>query len=113
MNAEESRVYGNWYGGPSYSTPYTDTDLEVFDSLEAAKDALVERYESGGFRKVFFDYVNKDAEDTECPAVSESSEMWIWYTNPTRERDAYPDAVIRLHGQEFNNLEVIAVVEPT
>lgn len=40
------KIYGIWYGGPSYYATYP-TDLEVFPSLKVAKQALRDRYEIG------------------------------------------------------------------
>jgi hypothetical protein len=109
MADEKSRVFGTWYGGHSYSSPYTDSDLEAFESMEAAKDALIDRYESNGYRQCFFDYVNRDAEDTYVPVVSDDSEIWVYYADPTHTRDSYPDAVIKLRQVEG---ELTAYVEP-
>ena len=108
--AQESRVFGMWWGGDSYSTGYVDSDVETFPSLDAAKDALCERYELGDWQAQTFHYVNKAREDVRTPAVSDNSEMWIWQADPTGVSDPYPDSIIRLSRDAEG--DAIGVVSP-
>lgn len=93
---QESRVFVEWWGGSSYTLSYPWEYLEVFENIEAAKDALVSRYETGHWKKQDFEYVNRDAESTFTPAVGEDSNMWLWYEKPIEDSEHYPSAVIHL-----------------
>lgn len=73
-------IYALWYGGPSYSHSYIDTDVETFTSLSAARQEL-QRRENGG--------------DPYYPAV-EQSEMTVWKTDPRGDQDAYPDYLLTI-----------------
>jgi hypothetical protein len=85
------RVFGVWYGGSSYSYPEIPQDVEQFDSLEEAKEALQSRYENGYFWRQEFNYVNKPAASDLYPAVGTDSYMDIYYVDPSNVRDPYPD----------------------
>lgn len=95
---EESRVFGMWWGGHSYAQGEGWNYLEAFDSVEDARDALVERYESNGNRMVDFHYVNRAPDSMVVPAVGTESEMRIYRENPTNAygSDYKPDMVLSL-----------------
>ena len=75
------KVYGLWYGGSNYSVGYVDSDIEVFESIEAAKATLVTRYfnRNGQFPGVSFD----------------ETEIQLYFYDPTHFHDPYPDRIIK------------------
>jgi len=93
---ESTRVFGDWWGGHSYAEPYTGEHTEVFDSVESARDALVERYESNGNRECDYNYLNGESGSTAYPAVGTESEMRVYLYDPTEVDNPIPDMVIRL-----------------
>jgi hypothetical protein len=121
---EKSRVWVEWYGGTNYAMSYPWEYLETFPTLEAAKDALVDRYVSGHWLTQDFDYVNREPDSKLTPNVGEDSEMWLWYSDPIESpdesellfrypREHYPDAVIKLHITDDDTQALaLAVVEP-
>lgn len=74
------KVWAAWHGGPSYAAPYIPEDLETFDSLKAAANETWRRQETS---------------DPYYPVV-EDSEMWVYFRDPTNERDPYPDRIITI-----------------
>jgi hypothetical protein len=103
--AQESRVWVEWWGGASYAHSYPWEYLEVFDSLEAAKDALVDRYADGYSYKQNFDYVFRDRESNYSPSVGEDCEMWVWYSVPEEGAEHYPSGIIRLRYTDSGDVE--------
>jgi hypothetical protein len=94
------KVYGLWYGGSGYSHGDLTTDLERFHSIAAACEALSDRYNSNGHRKVEFDFANRDTEYVYCPCVERESSIWLW-TGANLDLDTgaifvpeYPDRII-------------------
>ena len=73
------KTWGLWYGGSSYSAPDVERDTEEFDSIRHAKDAFDSRY-SG---------------DPYYPAVDDTSEMWLFFSDPREMSDVYPDRVLK------------------
>lgn len=84
-------VFVLWHGGHSYSPPEM-SDLERFDSISDAKSEFETRHVSGRFNR--FAYVHKPATRDNTPAVDETSEMHVFYADPTNSDDPYPDARI-------------------
>ncbi|MCP2337502.1 hypothetical protein [Actinomadura rupiterrae] len=82
-------LYGLWWGGPSYSRPTPDDDLERLHSLSAAKEALRDRYHSNGCRTEHFDFIEREPEQVYLPAVTTDSEIWL-YASPDSD-PACPD----------------------
>ena len=75
------KVYGLWYGGNCYAVPsiYNRDDIEVFESIQLAKDTLVERRENWGHPKT--------------PCVSSESEIQLFYNDPYGVQES-PDRII-------------------
>lgn len=73
------KVFAQFYGGSSYAAPDVD-DVEEFQSLAAASDALRERIAG---------------QDSYFPAVSDDAQFTIFFYDPRGEFDAYPDRIIR------------------
>lgn len=74
-------IYGIFHGGGSYSTRWTERDIEEFKNLTEAIEVFDER----------IDY------DPYYPCCDETAEMWIFYLNPVAEMlagDLYPDKII-------------------
>lgn len=106
---EKSRVWGLWYGGASYSSPYLSEHLEVFDSLEDAKESLVSRYETGYWFRQYFGYVHKEATEDLTPVVTEDSEMMVYLAEPSLDDpDPYPDIQLTLHINEDGGATAVA-----
>ncbi len=72
-------VYVLWHGGYSYAPGYVDDDVEVLDSMAAARELCDSRY------------WNRDGY---TPAVDESSGMSVWFEDPRGTDDPYPDRLI-------------------
>jgi hypothetical protein len=85
-----SKVYGLWYGGASYSAP-DHADLELFDSIEAAKEELRSRFNGRG--KI--NYVNSELDECGTPGVDETSEMLLFIMDAVPEQGEYPDFVLK------------------
>lgn len=90
-----SKVYGLWHGGTSYSSP-ENSDLEMFDSIGAAKSEFQTRYLSGRYNH--FRYADGRTNRLDTPAVDETSEMWIFLADPRESSDGdwYPDRTITI-----------------
>ena len=73
--------FGYWWGGESYRFSTEPEHLEVFDTLDEAKRVLKSRY---------WDYGK-----TGTPAVTLSSEIWLFYEDPTDLDDKYPDLIVK------------------
>lgn len=70
--------YGLWYGGNGYALSDPESDMERFESLQEAKDALHDRYHDGYFSRQRFDYVNREPESVLTPAVGDDSCMHLF-----------------------------------
>lgn len=80
--------YGLWYGGYRYAVSDPVEDIEKFPNLNAARDALRDRFRDGASWRQEFDFVNRAPESVFTPAVSENSEILLF---ATPDGDAYPD----------------------
>ncbi|MFL1427534.1 MULTISPECIES: hypothetical protein [unclassified Nocardiopsis] len=80
--------YGLWFGGCGYSPSDPLEDIEKFPTLNAARDALRDRFRDGASWRQEFEFVNRDPEKVFTPAVSEDSEILLF---ATPDGDAYPD----------------------
>lgn len=91
-------VFGLWWGGSSYGPGELATDGERFDSIDAAKSALIARYHDGYSFRQTFNYINREPVDVLCPAVSEDCEIVLVLALPEDGdfSDVYPDLRITL-----------------
>lgn len=76
-----STWYGLWYGGNGYALSDVELDMERFDSLQEAKDALNDRYHDGYSFRQPFDYVNREPEKVLTPAVGADSCIHLFATS--------------------------------
>ena len=82
------KVYGIFHGGHSYSTYWTNRDVEQFDSIQQAKDTF--------WRRTDF--------DPYYPCTDETASMWLFFTDPRNQELAetdlidpgYPDRILEL-----------------
>lgn len=88
-------IYATWYGGASYAQSEVPADVESFRSLSHAQDALLERRKYGYGLRQHFEFVNRPAESDLCPCVDESSELWVYFADPSESHDPYPDRIIK------------------
>lgn len=103
-------VYGLWHGGPGYSNADPKSDVERFDSVDAARNALSDRYTCGHTWKQDFDFVNRDRESVFTPAVSEEAEIVLYASLPEDENgvdftDVYPDFIVKLTVAENGDID--------
>lgn len=82
-------VYGLFHGGYSYSPPDLYDDLETFPSINAAKEALDERYHSDMRIHCTHHYADGHAKRV-LHLCDESAELQLFLTDP-RIGDFYPD----------------------
>jgi hypothetical protein len=87
-------VYALWHGGSSYSQGELDQDLEVFDSITAAKAEFETRYRSGRYNT--FTYADGRSNRDDTPAVDESASMFVYLADPRGDSDPYPDRLIEI-----------------
>lgn len=78
-------VYGVWHGGSNYSQGYREEDLERFDSIAAAKQALLDRTNLGHWYPQEFAFVNKPAEHSLTPAAYEGPSIMLYATPDSEE----------------------------
>lgn len=71
------KVYGIFHGGSSYSTYWTNQDVEEFATIQAAKNALESRHSFDPF----------------YPCVDESASFWLFFEDP-RNTDLPKDSLI-------------------
>ena len=74
------KCYGLWYGGSSYAAPSVRRDTEEFDSIQEAKQTMERRY---------------DNDDRSTPCVTDESEMQLFFSDPRKMDDPYPDRVLK------------------
>jgi hypothetical protein len=84
-------VYALWHGGSSYGWG-DENDLERFDSIKAAGEALLARERNGGYYMHDFDYVNREPDAVMTPVV-EDSRMHVYLA-----LDQDDDGRFLLHG---------------
>lgn len=105
---ENTRVWGVWYGGSSYSQGEVVENLEYWDDIATAKDALLDRYAHGHWREHVFNYVNKPRDEVRTPAVGEDTEIHLFYVEVVEGLpDYYPDAILKLAFDEDEEAFVI------
>lgn len=98
-DTQNSGVWGVWNGGTesmSYAESEIPRDVEYWENVEDAKEALFDRYRYGHWQRQYFGYVNKDREMVLTPAVGEDCEIWVWLADPSDQSDPIPDMVFRL-----------------
>lgn len=93
--AEGRGVYALWLGGGNYAQG-GDESLEYFDTVGQAVQAFEDRWRMGYSFRSRFNFVNQEPESFLTPTVSESSEMWLWHSNPTGKGDLYPQQIISI-----------------
>lgn len=96
-----SPVYVLWHGGPNYADPWLTDHLEVFDTVEEAHDALLDRERNGHWCPQRVRRVNGTEEHTLFPCV-QNSYMDVYFENPLDE-DGMPHdngADLRLYFNE-------------
>ena len=91
-----AQIFGIWKGGASYSGADHNNVIEMFNSTVEAVAACQSRMDSGHWKPQTFDYLNRDSEDVLTPCVDETSEMDLYFADPTDEYDYEPDAVVRI-----------------
>ncbi len=84
------RVLAVWHGGSSYSSYDYQENLEWFDNLEAAKDAMRSRYDGSDW----FRYVNEERSG--------------WFQTPGVDRESYMD----LYTYQYDGAELMDGGEP-
>ena len=72
-------VYAMWHGGHNYAAPYAD-QREELPSIQVARQMHADRLEN---------------RDGWTPGVDETSETWLFFTDPAGMDDVYPDRVIK------------------
>jgi len=88
------RVYGQWFGGSSYSVPQVDEEVEVFASMSEAYTRFSDRYWFGYSFDQPFTFADGQTVSTRTPCVDLSAEMRLYFTDPREMRDPYPDRVV-------------------
>lgn len=84
------KVYGLFYGGVNYSTPDINIDLEVFPSITAAKEALLQRYRSNMTQLCASIYADGRRENV-VHLADETAEIQLFLYDPRETSDPYPD----------------------
>jgi hypothetical protein len=70
------KVYGLWYGGPNYSDPDVERDVQEFSSIKEAKEIFIRLYENN-------------------PCVK-NPEMDLFFADPRNMQDPYPNRVLKI-----------------
>lgn len=78
MSAPKPKVYGLWHGGVNYAESDRERDLEEFESIVEAVEALRDRA-AGHWRKSQFRYVFRDEEWAATPVADEGASMDLWF----------------------------------
>lgn len=101
-------IYGIWFGGHgSYAQSENPRDVEMWESDEAARDSLMDRYAHGHWREDAFNYVNQERREDRTPAVGEDSHIDVYLADPSGEFDAIPDYVLVLKFDDEHECEVV------
>jgi len=91
-------IYGTWNGGGSYGPSDPVTDLERFESVEDALDAMDNRRDNGYVTPQRFEFVNRTPESTLTPCVDESSSIHLYLAVEEADGELvapdYPDFVV-------------------
>lgn len=85
-----STWYGLWHGGSGYAPSDPTLDIERFDSLQHAQDALYDRCRSGGSYPEHFAFINREPETVLTPGVAEEQTEILLFGFPDCA-EAYPD----------------------
>lgn len=72
------QVFGVWHGGVNYAQGYREDDLEIFDSIQAAKDALLSRANSGHWSPQTFHFAHKDTAHALTPCADEGASITLY-----------------------------------
>lgn len=91
-------IYGLWNGGHSYApSEFVNgsgtTDLEVFEDLDDAKDAMRGRIHSGHWQPQTFTFADGRTQNVLTPTVT-GSWMFVYYYDPREVGDPYPDLLL-------------------
>lgn len=98
-------IYAIWHGGSSYSFGEIPEDLETFDSIRDAKNALRERRDKGYGYRQSFRRPDGTVEEILTPAVDESSTMTLYFYDPSEAHDPYPDRMLSFGPRGGVNVE--------
>jgi hypothetical protein len=85
-----TKVYALWYGGSGYSSPEIPRDVEVFPTVNYAREAFRNRYQVGDRIKQDFTFAGGDNDSVLTPGVGGDSEMWLYFYDPRGEHDFQP-----------------------
>lgn len=88
---KDKTVFVVWHGGAGYSASELPRDIESFESLTFARNALLNRYMSNGRYRETFRYVNRPHDEVYAPGVDLDSIFDVYLADPTNTDDAYPD----------------------
>jgi hypothetical protein len=104
--SDASPIYVLWHGGPNYADPWISDDLEVFENVEAAHDALIDRERNGHWMTQRVHKRNGDVYTVYFPNVDRSY-MEVFYADPIDETGYFdstePD--LRLYFNQEDNDE--------
>lgn len=87
-------VFALWNGGGSYARGTVHDDLEKFPSIHAVEEALRDRYDSNGHRRVTFPYVRGE-DHVYVPVVGLESYFEVWFSDPRSGAEPAPDRFIQ------------------
>lgn len=86
------QVFALWNGGSSYRpSSIHDNDLEVFDSIAAAGQALSDRARLGHHYPQTFRYADGREVSALTPNADEGASMDLFFADPREATDAIPD----------------------
>jgi hypothetical protein len=80
-------IYALWYGGGGYSSPEIPRDVEVFSTVNYAREAFRNRYQVGDRIKQDFTFAGGDNDSVLTPGVGVDSEMLLYFYDPRGEHD--------------------------
>lgn len=105
-------IHGIWHGGDgNYSPADPVAHLERFESVTAARHALMDRHGRGAVFLQSFDFVNAPPGSFYTPVVGEDCSIWLYLGAEVADDGTvtvadYPDLIVTL------NAEGVAEVEP-
>lgn len=95
-------IHGLWNGGHGNYAPAGNEDLERFETIEAAHEALLARHEDGHYAHDF-DFVNRPSERVGTPCVGDDCYIDLYLgldidpdTGDVMVHDNGPDIRVRL-----------------
>lgn len=80
-----SPVYVLWHGGPNYADPWITDHLELFDNVEEAHQALLDRERNGHWWQQRVRRVKDGSDERVFFPNVEDSWMEVFYANPLDE----------------------------